>query len=74
MSDKRTMLCHFLATIAYRTQKALRDAPAGAPVPPENFIVADIRPERLGHDPPMPVSPDTVWPEAPPSWVPPESD
>jgi hypothetical protein len=28
MDDKRAMLRHFLAAIAYRTQKALRDAPA----------------------------------------------
>jgi len=28
MNDKREMLRHFLATLAYRTQKALRDAPA----------------------------------------------
>ena len=28
MNDKRAMLRHFLAAIAYRTQKALRDAPA----------------------------------------------
>ena len=27
MNDKRTILRHFLAAIAYRTQKALRDAP-----------------------------------------------
>lgn len=27
MSDKRTMLVHFLAALAYRTQKALRGAP-----------------------------------------------
>lgn len=27
MDDKRAMLTHFLAAIAYRTQKALRDAP-----------------------------------------------
>jgi len=29
MNDKRTLLRHFLAALAYRTQKALRDAPAG---------------------------------------------
>jgi len=29
VTDKRYMLCHFLASIAYHTQKALRDAPAG---------------------------------------------
>ena len=28
MTDKRDLLCHFLAALAYRTQKALRDAPA----------------------------------------------
>jgi len=28
MNDKRAMLRHFLAALAYRTQKALRDAPA----------------------------------------------
>jgi hypothetical protein len=27
VSDKRAMLLHFLAAIAYRTQKALQDAP-----------------------------------------------
>ncbi len=27
MDDKRRMLLHFLAALAYRTQKALRDAP-----------------------------------------------
>lgn len=29
MDEKREMLRHFLAALAYRTQKALRDAPAG---------------------------------------------
>lgn len=168
MSDKRAMLRHFLAALAYRTQKALRDAPPdfadfeagaqirtprelvrhmtsvlgyarthfiggryrpeplpnmpaevarfhemladlarhldaetplrgditperllqgpfsdamthvgqiamlrrlfGAPVAPENFIVADIDGERVGPDQPMPASPDAEWPEAPPGW------
>jgi hypothetical protein len=27
--EKRALLCHFLAALAYRTQKALRGAPAG---------------------------------------------
>ena len=27
MNDKRALLNHFLAALAYRTQKALRDAP-----------------------------------------------
>ena len=164
MDDKRAMLCHFLASIAYRTQKAVRNAPmdfnsfaagsdvrtpvelvrhmtsvlgyartffvggkyspeplpdieaelerfhevisdlaenirsgskflnttperllqgpladamthagqlamlrrlAGHPVPPENFILADIDAGRLGKDQPEPISPDEIWPEAP---------
>ena len=44
---------------------------AGAPVPPENFIVADIEGARLGPDQADPVSPDVAWPEAPSTWVPP---
>jgi len=33
----------------------------GNPVPPENFIMADIDPENLGPDQPAPVSPDKKW-------------
>ena|ERR1043166_1455581 len=44
---------------------------AGTPVAPENFIVADIRSDRLGPDQPPPASPDADWPEAPPDWTPP---
>jgi hypothetical protein len=35
----------------------------GSPVPPENFIVADINPENLGPYQPDPVSPDRNWVE-----------
>lgn len=38
---------------------------AGDPVPPENFIYADVKKERLGPDQPRPSRPDAVWPEAP---------
>ena len=159
MNEKRELLCHYLAAIAYRTQKALRDRPEGfgefrvargvrtprelvrhmtsvlgytrtffaggtycaeplptlddevarfhgmleslsehiadaafdrvspeqllqgplsdamthagqiamlrrladSPVPPENFVVADISAENVGPDQPEPVSPDEVW-------------
>jgi hypothetical protein len=37
----------------------------GSPVPPEDFIKADIDPGNLGQDQPDPVSPDKEWPEAP---------
>ncbi|MGI9077075.1 MAG: hypothetical protein ACR2G6_07045 [Gemmatimonadaceae bacterium] len=42
---------------------------AGTPVPPENFIVADIRQDRLGSTQSQPVSPDAEWPEAPAGWT-----
>lgn len=37
----------------------------GSPVPPENFLVADVRPENLGPDQPRPASPDEIWRDAP---------
>jgi hypothetical protein len=162
MNEKRTLLKHFLAALAYRTQKALRDAPpdfgtfraaakvrtpheliqhmdsvlgyartffvggryrapvipdfraavehfhetladvarhlesatefkdisaekllqgplsdamthagqlamlrrlAGSPVPPENFVFADISAANLSPDQPLPAMPDKEWPE-----------
>jgi hypothetical protein len=46
-------------------QLALLRRLSGNPVPPENFIYADIDPYNLGPDQPPPVRPDKVWPEAP---------
>jgi hypothetical protein len=37
----------------------------GDPVPPENFIYADISSTRLGKSQPLPKAPDKDWPEAP---------
>jgi hypothetical protein len=37
----------------------------GSPVPPENFIYADISATRLGKDQPEPRRPDIDWPEGP---------
>src|SRR4029453_804942 len=55
MNDKRTMLRHFVAAIAYRTQKALRDAPAsfgtfdaGSPVRTPTDLVRHMT-SVLGH-------------------------
>jgi hypothetical protein len=36
----------------------------GSPVPPENFIVADITADNVGPDQPRPRSPDPEWYEA----------
>jgi hypothetical protein len=43
---------------------------AGIPVPPENFVYAEIAASRLGVDQAEPARPDDVWPEAPAGWVP----
>lgn len=43
---------------------------AGSPVPPEDFIFADVRTDRVGRDQPLPASPDAGWsPEQPPMAV-----
>jgi hypothetical protein len=47
---EHALLDHFLAAIAYRTQKALRGAP-------------EVRSDRLGPDQAAPARPDAVWSE-----------
>ena len=51
--------------LTHAGQLAMLRRLAGSPVPPENFIYAEIRPENLGPDQPAPVRPDAVWPERP---------
>ncbi len=36
---------------------------AGDPVPPENFVFAEIDPANLGSRQPPPARPDDDWPE-----------
>jgi len=38
---------------------------AGNPIPPENFVFADISADNLGPDQPPPAAPDKDWPERP---------
>jgi hypothetical protein len=68
MSEERLLQGPFSDAMTHAGQLALLRRFAGKPVPPENFIVAEIKPERLGPDQPKPVSPDKIWPEAPPDW------
>jgi len=37
----------------------------GSPIPPEDFIFAEIDVDNLGPDQPAPAAPDAEWPEAP---------
>jgi hypothetical protein len=55
----------FSDAMTHAGQLALLRRLAGCPVPPENFVFADIRPDNLGPDQPLPVSPDENWPERP---------
>ena len=68
MTEERLLQGPFSDAMTHAGQLALLRRLAGAPVPPENFIVASIEPDRLGPDQARPVSPDTEWPEAPPGW------
>ena len=52
-------------TMTHVGQLALLRRLAGSPIPPENFIHAEVAPHRLGIDQAQPVSPDAHWPERP---------
>ncbi|NNG17867.1 MAG: hypothetical protein HKM89_15435 [Gemmatimonadales bacterium] len=51
----------FADAMTHAGQLAMLRRLAGAPIPPENFIVADINAENLGPDQAKPVSPDAEW-------------
>lgn len=68
MTEERLLQGPFSDAMTHAGQLALLRRLAGAPVPPENFIVAEIREERLGTNQAEPVSPDKDWPEAPDGW------
>ena len=57
--------------LTHAGQLALLRRLSGAPVPPENFLLAEIDADHLGPNQAPPVSPARVWPEAPAGWVPP---
>jgi hypothetical protein len=52
-------------TMTHVGQLAMLRRLAASPIPPENFIYADIRGDRLGAAQPPPARPDQHWPEAP---------
>jgi hypothetical protein len=55
----------FSDAMTHAGQLALLRRLAGSPVPPEDFIFADITPENLSPNQPQPRSPDKDWPEKP---------
>ena len=68
MTEERLLQGPFSDAMTHAGQIALLRRLAGAPVPPENFIVAEIASDRLGPDQAKPISPDKEWPEAPLGW------
>jgi hypothetical protein len=69
MTEEQLLQGPFADAMTHAGQLAMLRRFAGSPVAPENFIVADIKSNRLGSDQPQPAAPDEVWPEAPPDWT-----
>lgn len=70
LTEERLLQGPFSDAMTHAGQLAILRRFAGAPVAPENFIVAEIETDRLGRNQATPASPDKVWPEAPPGWKP----
>lgn len=68
LTEERLLQGPFSDAMTHAGQLALLRRLAGVPIPPENFIVAEIKPDRLGRNQAKPASPDKDWPEAPPGW------
>jgi hypothetical protein len=73
MTAERLLQGPLSDAMAHAGQLAMLRRLAGAPVAPENFLVAKVDKDRWGPDQADPMSPDEVWPEAPEGWVPPPS-
>jgi len=71
MSAERLLQGPLSDAMTHAGQLAMLRRLAGIPVPPENFIFADIEPGRLGVEQAEPLRPDEKWAEAPAGWLPP---
>ena len=69
VSAERLLQGPFADAMTHAGQLAMLRRLAGVPVPPENFILADIEPDRLAIEQAEPVSPDEEWAEAPAGWL-----
>jgi hypothetical protein len=66
-SYERLLQGPFADAMTHAGQLAMLRRMAGSPVPPENFIRADIRIENLTTEQSLPVDPDSGWtPDRPP--------
>jgi hypothetical protein len=74
MTTEQLIQGPFADAMTHAGQLAMLRRLAGVPVAPENFVFAEIDPDRLGPDQADPISPDAIWPEAPKGWVPPTQE
>jgi hypothetical protein len=63
MTEEQLLQGPFADAMTHAGQLAMLRRMHGSPVPPENFIVAEISTENVGAGQPEPASPDEVWPE-----------
>jgi hypothetical protein len=61
ISITQLMLGPVSDAMTHAGQLALMRRLYGSPVPPENFIFAQISPDNLSSDQPLPAAPDAVW-------------
>ena len=65
MTEERLLQGPLSDAMTHAGQLAMLRRLAGSPVPPEDFVNADIDPANLGPEQPAPASPDAEWPERP---------
>jgi hypothetical protein len=63
ITEEQLLQGPFADAMTHAGQLALLRRLAGVPVPPENFVFAEIGCDRLGTDQAEPVSPDSEWPD-----------
>ena len=65
ITDERLLQGPFSDAMTHAGQLAMLRRLFGDPVPPENFVEANIRSTNLSSLQPSPESPDKIWPERP---------
>lgn len=65
ITEERLLQGPFSDAMTHAGQLAMLRRMYGDPVPPENFVVANVSKQNLTKEQPDPASPDAEWPEAP---------
>lgn len=61
ITDEQFLQGPLADVMTHAGQLAMLRRLAGSPIPPEDFIFADVRTDRVGQDQPLPASPDAGW-------------